>query len=59
MCYSSDVFTNSKYCIVVQTSTVDEHIKLIIEDVSILDPNLIDITLNDFPDWYDEKLFKE
>jgi len=38
---------------------VDEHIKLIVEDKNILDPKLIDITANDFPDWYNEKLFKE
>lgn len=43
----------------VQTSTVDEHIKLIVEDKNIHDPKLIDITANDFPDWYNEKLFKE
>lgn len=43
----------------VQTSTVEEHIKSIIEDESVLDSELTDIIPNDFPDWYNEKLFKE
>ncbi|XP_072751893.1 uncharacterized protein [Anoplolepis gracilipes] len=43
----------------VQAPTVDEHLKLIIEDDNVLDPELTDITFNDFPEWYNEKLFKE
>lgn len=42
-----------------QTSTVDEHFKLIVEDENVLDPELTDIFPNDLPDWYNEKLFKE
>ncbi|XP_029166999.1 uncharacterized protein LOC114937629 [Nylanderia fulva] len=42
-----------------QTSTVDEHFKLLVENKSVLDPELTDIFPNDFPDWYNEKLFKK
>lgn len=53
-------YTNFNYLyITAQTSTVDEHFKLIVEDENVLDPELTDIFPNDLPDWYNEKLFKE
>ncbi|EFN74114.1 hypothetical protein EAG_12035 [Camponotus floridanus] len=42
----------------VQTSTVDEHLKLILEDDSINDPSS-DVTSNDLPHWYDKQLYKK
>ncbi|CAL1688202.1 unnamed protein product [Lasius platythorax] len=43
----------------VQTSTVDEHFKSIVEDENVLDSELTDVIPNDLPDWYNDKLFKE
>ncbi|XP_011692738.1 PREDICTED: uncharacterized protein LOC105452885 [Wasmannia auropunctata] len=43
----------------VQTQTVDEHFKLIQEDKSVIDPEAADVTPNDLPAWYNEKLYKE
>ncbi|XP_011165513.2 uncharacterized protein LOC105199902 isoform X1 [Solenopsis invicta] len=43
----------------VQTKTVDEHYKLLLENNDVIDPEAIDVTSNDLPDWYDEKLYKE
>lgn len=43
----------------VQTSTIDEHLELLLKDDSIINPNLTDATPNGLPSWYDEKLFKE
>ncbi|XP_053978487.1 uncharacterized protein LOC128876288 [Hylaeus volcanicus] len=41
-----------------QTATVDEHMKLIYDDRSVIDSNFIDVTPDDLPEWFDEKLFK-
>ncbi|XP_011165516.2 uncharacterized protein LOC105199903 isoform X1 [Solenopsis invicta] len=43
----------------VQTQTVDEHYKLLLEDDSVIDPNATDVTSDDLPDWYNEKLYKK
>ncbi|XP_071582160.1 uncharacterized protein [Temnothorax nylanderi] len=43
----------------VQTQSVEEHYKLILEDNSVIDPNPPDVTSNDLPDWYDENIYKE
>ena len=43
----------------VQTHTVKEHFKLLLEDNSAIDPEVTDVTSNNLPDWYDEKLYKE
>ncbi|XP_028045112.2 uncharacterized protein LOC105833938 isoform X2 [Monomorium pharaonis] len=43
----------------VQTQTVDEHYKLLLEDNSVIDPEIIDVTINNLPDWYDKKLYKK
>lgn len=39
-------------------STVDEHLKLILEDDSIHDP-VLDVTSNNLPHWYDKQLYKQ
>ncbi|XP_018358181.1 PREDICTED: uncharacterized protein LOC108757978 [Trachymyrmex cornetzi] len=43
----------------VQTRTVDEHFKLILEDKSVIDPEATDVTSNDLPEWYNKQLYKE
>ncbi|XP_036151375.1 uncharacterized protein LOC105834551 isoform X2 [Monomorium pharaonis] len=43
----------------VQTQTVDEHFKLLLKDNSVIDSEATDVTSNDLPDWYNEKLYKE
>ncbi|KYN07607.1 hypothetical protein ALC62_01427, partial [Cyphomyrmex costatus] len=43
----------------VQTLTIDEHFKLLINDNDIINSNFVDITSNNLPNWYNEKLFKE
>ncbi|XP_039314441.1 uncharacterized protein LOC105193804 isoform X2 [Solenopsis invicta] len=43
----------------VQTQTVDEHLKLLLEDNSVIDSEATDVTSNDLPEWYNEKLYKE
>lgn len=42
----------------VQASTVDEHLKLILEDDSINNP-IMDVTSDNLPHWYNKKLYKE
>ncbi|KZC03996.1 hypothetical protein WN55_01257 [Dufourea novaeangliae] len=42
----------------VQTSTVAEHMKLIMEDRSTIDLEYVPITPNDLPYWMDKRLFK-
>ncbi|CAL1688201.1 unnamed protein product [Lasius platythorax] len=42
----------------VQTPTVDEHFKLILEDYSINNPEM-NVTSDDLPHWYNQKLHKE
>ncbi|XP_011165512.1 uncharacterized protein LOC105199900 isoform X2 [Solenopsis invicta] len=44
---------------VFQTQTVDEHYKLLLEDKSVIDPDPSNVTFNDLPHWYDEKLYKK
>ncbi|XP_024881119.1 uncharacterized protein LOC112460590, partial [Temnothorax curvispinosus] len=41
-----------------QTQTVEEHFKLILEDNSVIDPNLRDVTSNDLPAWYNKNIYK-
>ncbi|XP_018403067.1 PREDICTED: uncharacterized protein LOC108779990 [Cyphomyrmex costatus] len=43
----------------IQTLTIDEHFKLLINDNDIINSNFVDITSNNLPNWYNEKLFKE
>lgn len=43
----------------VQEPTVDEHFELLLTDETIIEPNSINITPNDLPNWYDRRLFKE
>ncbi|XP_011874936.1 PREDICTED: uncharacterized protein LOC105565936 [Vollenhovia emeryi] len=43
----------------VQTSTIDEHLQLLLKDDNIIESNFTNITPNDLPNWYDAKLFKE
>lgn len=43
----------------VQPPTVEEHLKLLMEDDSIIDTQMTDISPDNLPDWYDEKLFNE
>jgi len=38
---------------------VDEHFKLLLDDNDVIDPKATDVTPNDLPDWYNEKLYKE
>jgi len=45
--------------ITVQTQTVDEHFKLLLEDKSTIDPEATDVTYNDLPNWYNKRLYKE
>ncbi|KZC03997.1 PREDICTED: uncharacterized protein LOC107194421 [Dufourea novaeangliae] len=42
----------------VQTSTVAEHMKLIMEDRSTIDPEYVPVTPDDLPHWMDKRLFK-
>ncbi|XP_011632182.1 uncharacterized protein LOC105423913 [Pogonomyrmex barbatus] len=51
--------TKKKHIDDVQTQTVDEHFKLILEDKSTYDPDSPDVTFNDLPDWYNDKLYKK
>ncbi|XP_043511127.1 uncharacterized protein LOC122529255 [Frieseomelitta varia] len=41
-----------------QPSTVDEHFQLILDDREIIDSEFVEVTPDDLPDWFDEKLFK-
>ncbi|XP_011864440.1 PREDICTED: uncharacterized protein LOC105560174 [Vollenhovia emeryi] len=43
----------------VQTQTVDEHFKFLLEDNSVINPEATDVTPDDLPDWYDKNLYKE
>ncbi|EZA56101.1 uncharacterized protein LOC105278583 [Ooceraea biroi] len=43
----------------VQPRTVDEHFKLLLEDKTILDYEMKDMTPDDLPDWYNENFFRE
>ncbi|XP_036140144.1 uncharacterized protein LOC105831804 [Monomorium pharaonis] len=43
----------------VQTETVEEHFKLLLEDNSVINPKSTDVTLNDLPVWYNKDLYKK
>ncbi|XP_012227321.1 uncharacterized protein [Linepithema humile] len=43
----------------IQTPTIDEHLKLLLKNKSVIDLEAITVTHDDLPTWYDEKLFKE
>ncbi|XP_025270737.1 uncharacterized protein LOC105253868 isoform X1 [Camponotus floridanus] len=44
----------------VQTSMVNEHYELLLKDKNLINSKFINTaTLDDLPDWYDEKLFRE
>ncbi|XP_071554093.1 uncharacterized protein [Temnothorax nylanderi] len=43
----------------VQTQSVEEHYKLILEDNSVIDPDPPEVTSNDLPEWYEENIYKE
>ncbi|XP_011165593.1 uncharacterized protein LOC105199958 [Solenopsis invicta] len=43
----------------VQTPTVEEHFKLLLEDNNLIEPNIANVTPKDLPSWYNEELFKE
>lgn len=42
----------------VQPGTVDEHLRLILQDQSVIDTKYTEVTPDDLPEWFDEKLFK-
>ncbi|XP_076244756.1 uncharacterized protein LOC143185545 [Calliopsis andreniformis] len=42
----------------VQPATVDEHLKVLLEDRSLLSTEFVKVTPDDLPEWFDEKLFK-
>ncbi|GAB1864215.1 hypothetical protein CAJAP_05294 [Camponotus japonicus] len=48
-----------KHINAVQTSTVDEHYELLLKEKNLIDPKFINVTPDDLPHWYNEKLFKE
>ena len=41
-----------------QPATVDEHFQLILHDREIIDHDLVKVTSDDLPEWFDERLFK-
>ncbi|KAK9296082.1 hypothetical protein QLX08_009811 [Tetragonisca angustula] len=41
-----------------QPPTVDEHFQMILDDREIIDSEFVEVTPDDLPDWFDEKLFK-
>lgn len=42
-----------------QTTTVDEHFQLILNDETLIDSDSTIATRDDLPDWYDSKLYKK